>query len=71
MADGSGIGASGVAMFGSLMFVAVVAVILSQRANTAAVLQALGQSTGGIIGAAVSPVTAGNSGSQASPVGAR
>lgn len=45
-----------VAVFGSLMFVAVVAVIVSNRANTAHIIQALGSSTGSVIGAAVAPL---------------
>lgn len=63
-----GVGGAGVAMFGSLMVVATVAVIVSNRAQTAKVLNALGQGVGTTIGAAVSPVTGGgNSGPVGSP----
>jgi len=68
MAEGSGIGSSGVAMFGALMTVATIAVIVSNRANTSQVLGALGKGVGGVIGAAVSPVTGGgNNGPVRSP----
>jgi hypothetical protein len=43
--------------FAMLFTLATVAVIVSQRANTSAVLQALGSATGTAISAAVSPVT--------------
>jgi hypothetical protein len=45
------------AIFTGLMTLAVIAVILSQNAQTAKVLQALGSATGTAIGAAVAPVT--------------
>lgn len=41
--------------------VAMVAIIVSQKAQTSAVLQALGSSTSQVINAAVSPVTSGGS----------
>lgn len=63
MAEGN----SAVAIFGSLMFVAVVAVVVSNRANTSKIVQALGSATGGVIGAAVSPLSAGSSGAGGSP----
>jgi len=47
-----------VAIFGSLMFVAVVAVVLSQRAATSSVLQALGTGVAQDIGAATAPLNA-------------
>jgi len=47
-----------VAIFTSLFFVAVIAVVVSQRAQTANILQALGTATSSTIGAAVAPVTA-------------
>lgn len=53
MASGKGIGGTGIAMFGSLMVVATIAVIVSQRAHTALVLQALGSGVTSAIGAAV------------------
>ena len=55
-------GSNVVAVFGSLMFVAVVAVVVSQRANTSKIIQSLGSATGGVIGAATAPLSA-----QASP----
>lgn len=42
-----------------IVFVSIVAVIVSQRANTAAVLQAFGSMMSTLMGAAVSPVTSG------------
>jgi hypothetical protein len=47
-----------VTAFGLLMTVAVVSVIVSQRANTAKIIQALGSATGGVIGAATAPLNA-------------
>ena len=46
------------AAFTALLTVAVVAVIVSQHAQTSAVIQSLGTATAGAIGAAVAPVTA-------------
>ena len=46
-----------VAIFTALFSVAIVAIILSNKANTASVLQALGGATAKSIGAAVSPIT--------------
>lgn len=46
---------------------AIVAVLVSKRANTASVIQATGTSLGGLIGAAVSPIS--SSGSFGSPRG--
>jgi len=43
--------------FTALISLAVVAVILSQNAQTSQVIQALGTATAGSIGAAVAPVT--------------
>ena len=51
-----------VAVFGSLMFVAVVAVVVSNRANTSKIVQAIGTSTAGVIGAAVAPLSASGQG---------
>lgn len=65
MADGGG---NVVAIFGSLMFVAVVAVVVSNRANTSKIVQALGSATGGVIGAAVAPLGSGQQGGGGSPV---
>ncbi len=45
------------AAFTALLTVAVIAVIVSQNAQTSAVIQALGTATAGSIGAAVAPVT--------------
>jgi hypothetical protein len=52
----SGVGAI-VAIFSMLIGVAVLSVILSQNAQTAKVLQALGSASSGVIGAATRPVT--------------
>ena len=60
MADG---GSNVVTVFGSLMFVAVVAVIVSNRANTSKIVQSIGTATGGVIGAAVAPLSAGSNSS--------
>lgn len=58
-------GAMLLAGFTALISLAVVAVILSQNANTANVLQALGSAASTSIGAAVAPVTqAGNNSTQ-------
>ena len=46
-----------VTLIGSLILLAGVAVVVSQRAQTPAVLKAGGSALGTIIGAAVSPVT--------------
>ena len=51
--NGSGL----LAAFTALLTVAVVAVIVSQHAQTSAVIQALGSATSSAIGAAVAPVT--------------
>jgi hypothetical protein len=51
-----------VQVFGLLFFVAIVAVLVSQRATTARVIQAIGSATGGVIGAAVSPLGQGGGG---------
>jgi uncharacterized membrane protein YjjP (DUF1212 family) len=50
------------AAFTALLAVAVVAVIVSQHAQTSAVIQALGSATSSAIGAAVAPVTQSSSG---------
>lgn len=50
-----------VVIFTGLFGVAIVAVLVSQKAQTASVLQALGSSASSVIGAAVSPVTGGGS----------
>jgi hypothetical protein len=55
MAD-KGIGVF-VAIMTAIFTLAVVAVILSQKAQTSKVLQALGDATGGVITAATAPVT--------------
>lgn len=52
-----------VAIFASLMTVAVIAVVVSQRAQTSTVIKALGTATTSAIGAAVSPVGSGQQGS--------
>ena len=41
----------------AILGLAIVAVLVSKRANTANVIQATGSSLGGLIGAAVSPIT--------------
>lgn len=58
-APSSGLGAL-VAIFTAIIGVSMVAVILSQRSQTASVLQALGSALSSTIGAAVSPVTGGS-----------
>ena len=50
-----------VALFTALIGLAVVAVIVSQRAQTASVIQALGGGVASAIGAATAPVTQGGS----------
>jgi len=52
-----GAGGMLLAGFTALISLAVVAVILSQNAQTSQVIQALGTATAGSIGAAVAPVT--------------
>ncbi len=59
--DTTGIG-SLMAVFTAIIGLAMVAVIVSQKANTAKVLQALTSGVGNVIGAAVSPVTGGGGG---------
>ena len=54
----SGIGAL-VSIFASIIGLAVIAVIVSQKAQTAGILQALGSAAGTAIGAATAPVTGG------------
>jgi len=56
--DEKGISGGAVAIFGSLMFVAVVAVLVSQRAATSSILQALGTGVAQDIGAATAPLNA-------------
>lgn len=56
MAESPAIGGA-VAVFTALFTVAIIAVIVSQRAQTAAILQALGGAASAGIGAAVAPVT--------------
>ena len=46
-----------VGIFTAILGVAMVAIIVSQKANTSAVLQALSSGTSDVIKAAVSPVT--------------
>lgn len=41
----------------AIIGLAIVAVLVSKRANTASVIQASGSSLGGLIAAAVSPIT--------------
>ena len=55
-------GAYALAGFTTLIMLAMVAVIVSQKAQTASIIQAIGTATGGAIGAAVSPVTGGSNG---------
>ena len=47
---------------GAVIGLAIIAVLVSQRANTSGVIGAAGKAFSGVIGSAVSPVT-GNSGS--------
>jgi hypothetical protein len=56
----NGISGTLLAVFTLIIGVAVVAVLVSQQAQTAAVIQAIGSAAGNAIGTAVSPVT-GNS----------
>jgi len=53
---GNGIGAV-VAVLGLIVGLAMVAVLVSQNAQTASILQALGSSGSSLIGAATAPVT--------------
>ncbi len=46
-----------VAIFTALFAVAIVAMIVSQKANTAAIIGALGTATSSALGTAVSPIT--------------
>jgi hypothetical protein len=64
-------GSTVVAIFGSLTFLSVIAVTVSQKAETAKVIKALGGAVGMSIGAAVSPLnsTTTNSTNPASPDG--
>jgi hypothetical protein len=55
-----------IAFFTMLFGVAVVAVLVSQKAQTSAVLQALGSGVGNVIGAATAPVTGASTGGQSS-----
>ena len=48
-----------VPIFTALFGVAIIAVLVSQHARTAEILQALGTGTAGVINAAVSPVVGG------------
>jgi hypothetical protein len=62
MADSSGgLGGAIVGIFGTLIGLATIAVMVSQRAQTGSILTALGGAAGTAIGAAVAPVTAGAS----------
>jgi len=53
----SGISGTFLAAFTALLTLAVIAVIVSQNAQTSAVIQAIGSATSTSIGAAVAPVT--------------
>jgi hypothetical protein len=69
MADSSGGGVSAiVGIFGTLISLAVVAVIVSQRAQTSSILTALGGAAGAAIGAAVAPVTGASTGTPVNPL---
>lgn len=48
-----------VGVLGMVVTVAILAVIFSKQANTANVITAFGQAFGGILGAAVAPITSG------------
>ena len=50
-----------IAAFGLLVGLAMIAVLVSQKANTAKVIQALTSGGSSLIGAAVAPVTGGSS----------
>ena len=58
----SGTGGDIVAIFTALFAVAIIAIIVSTKANTASILNALGTATASSIGAAVSPVTGSKTG---------
>lgn len=60
--EGKGTGAL-IAAFGLIVGLAMVAVLVSQKAQTSSVLQALGTAGGSLIGAAVAPVSGSNSNS--------
>jgi hypothetical protein len=49
--------AATIAFFTALFSVAIVAILVSQKAQTSSVLQALGSGVGNVIGAATAPVT--------------
>jgi hypothetical protein len=69
MAESSGGTGAIVAIFGSLIGLAVIAVIVSQRAQTSSILQALGSAAGTAIGAATAPVTGSStSGASVTPI---
>jgi len=53
----NGISGTFLAAFTALLTVAVIAVLVGQNAQTAAVIQAIGSATAGGIGAAIAPVT--------------
>ena len=54
------IGPYTIAVIGSIIGLAVLAVIVSQKANTSAVISSAGSALSGIIGAAVAPVSGGS-----------
>ena len=56
------VGGVTVAIFTALFGVAIVAVLVSQNANTSQIIAAIGGSTGNVIGAATAPVTGGGQG---------
>lgn len=56
--NGGGLGTM-VTIFGAIVGLATIAVIVSQRAQTSKVIEALSKGVGNVIGAAVSPVVGG------------
>ena len=62
MSDGHSGGAVLLIMFSGLIGLATIAIILSQKAQTGSVIQALAAGGSSLIGAAVAPVTNASSG---------
>jgi membrane DNA delivery protein len=57
------IGPTAITIITSIVGLAMLAVILSQKANTSTVIQSSGSALASVIGAAVSPLGTGNAGS--------
>lgn len=57
------VSSAALAVFGWVFTLAIISVLVSKRANTAAVIQSTGSAVGNIIGQAVAPVSGGGSSS--------